>query len=124
MHGCSEPNPCAGAPHAPVRRCVCVVRLDGEAPGMAGIRDISMFLTSRQSEEKRTGHTHRAQRIGRTAHGTDRSGLRSRKTVRSKSMKRILIFGFAALILFFIVHVAMVVATGFGQQLRAMTWGK
>lgn len=32
-------------------------------------------------------------------------------------------FGFASLILFFIVHVAMVVATGFGRQLRAMTWG-
>jgi thiosulfate reductase cytochrome b subunit len=32
-------------------------------------------------------------------------------------------FGFATLILFLIVHVAMVVATGFGRQLRAMTWG-
>ncbi len=33
-------------------------------------------------------------------------------------------FGFAALVLFFIVHVAMVIATGFHRQLRAMTWGK
>jgi thiosulfate reductase cytochrome b subunit len=33
-------------------------------------------------------------------------------------------FGFAALVLFVIVHVAMVIATGFRNQLRAMTWGK
>ena len=32
-------------------------------------------------------------------------------------------FGFAALALFLIVHVAMVIATGFSRQLRAMTWG-
>jgi thiosulfate reductase cytochrome b subunit len=32
-------------------------------------------------------------------------------------------FGFAFLLLFLIVHVAMVIATGFGRQLRAMTWG-
>jgi thiosulfate reductase cytochrome b subunit len=32
-------------------------------------------------------------------------------------------FGFAALLLFLLVHVAMVLATGFGRQLRAMTWG-
>ncbi|MFL6603533.1 MAG: cytochrome b/b6 domain-containing protein [Steroidobacteraceae bacterium] len=32
--------------------------------------------------------------------------------------------GFSALLLFFVVHVAMVIATGFGKQLRAMTWGK
>jgi thiosulfate reductase cytochrome b subunit len=32
-------------------------------------------------------------------------------------------FGFATLILFLLVHVAMVIATGFGRQLRAMTWG-
>jgi len=32
-------------------------------------------------------------------------------------------FGFTALVLFLIVHVAMVIATGFGRQLRAMTWG-
>ena len=32
-------------------------------------------------------------------------------------------FGFAALVLFLLVHVAMVIATGFGRQLRAMTWG-
>jgi thiosulfate reductase cytochrome b subunit len=31
--------------------------------------------------------------------------------------------GFAVLVLFFIVHVAMVIATGFSRQLRAMTWG-
>jgi len=32
-------------------------------------------------------------------------------------------FGFTILALFLIVHVAMVIATGFGRQLRAMTWG-
>jgi thiosulfate reductase cytochrome b subunit len=32
-------------------------------------------------------------------------------------------FGFTALMLFLIVHVAMVIATGFARQLRAMTWG-
>jgi thiosulfate reductase cytochrome b subunit len=32
-------------------------------------------------------------------------------------------FGFAALVLFLIVHLAMVITTGFGRQLRAMTWG-
>jgi thiosulfate reductase cytochrome b subunit len=32
-------------------------------------------------------------------------------------------FGFGALVLFLLVHVAMVIATGFGRQLRAMTWG-
>lgn len=32
-------------------------------------------------------------------------------------------FGFAALVLFLFVHVAMVIATGFGRQLRAMTLG-
>lgn len=32
-------------------------------------------------------------------------------------------FAFAGLMLFFIAHVTMVVATGFGRQLRAMTWG-
>lgn len=32
-------------------------------------------------------------------------------------------FGFASLILFLLVHVAMVIATGFGRQLRTMTWG-
>jgi thiosulfate reductase cytochrome b subunit len=32
-------------------------------------------------------------------------------------------FGFAVLIAFLLVHVAMVIATGFGRQLRAMTWG-
>jgi thiosulfate reductase cytochrome b subunit len=41
-----------------------------------------------------------------------------------QSARTVHFFGFAALILFFIVHVAMVIATGFGQQLRAMTWGK
>lgn len=33
-------------------------------------------------------------------------------------------FGFAILVLFLIVHVVMVIATGFGRQLRAMTWGE
>ena len=32
-------------------------------------------------------------------------------------------FGFAALVLFLLVHVTMVIATGFGRQLRAMTLG-
>jgi thiosulfate reductase cytochrome b subunit len=32
-------------------------------------------------------------------------------------------FGFTILVLFLIVHVAMVIATGFSRQLRAMTWG-
>ena len=32
-------------------------------------------------------------------------------------------FGFATLVLFLCVHVAMVVATGFRRQLRTMTWG-
>ena len=32
-------------------------------------------------------------------------------------------FGFSVLILFLIIHVAMVIATGFARQLRAMTWG-
>jgi thiosulfate reductase cytochrome b subunit len=32
-------------------------------------------------------------------------------------------FGFTILVLFLIVHVAMVIATGFVKQLRAMTWG-
>jgi len=32
--------------------------------------------------------------------------------------------GFAALVLFLIVHVAMVIATGFRKQLRGMTWGQ
>jgi thiosulfate reductase cytochrome b subunit len=32
-------------------------------------------------------------------------------------------FGFAALVLFLLIHVAMVIATGFGRQLRAMTLG-
>lgn len=32
-------------------------------------------------------------------------------------------FGFAALVLFLLVHIAMVIATGFGRQLRAMTVG-
>jgi thiosulfate reductase cytochrome b subunit len=32
-------------------------------------------------------------------------------------------FGFAALVLFLLVHVGMVIATGFGRQLRMMTWG-
>ena len=32
-------------------------------------------------------------------------------------------FGFAVLVLFLLIHVAMVVATGFRRQLRAMLWG-
>lgn len=41
-----------------------------------------------------------------------------------QSARTVHFFGFAALLLFFIVHVAMVFATGFRQQLRGMTWGK
>jgi thiosulfate reductase cytochrome b subunit len=41
-----------------------------------------------------------------------------------QSARTVHFFGFAALVLFFIVHVAMVIATGFRKQLRAMTWGK
>jgi thiosulfate reductase cytochrome b subunit len=41
-----------------------------------------------------------------------------------QSARTVHFFGFAALLLFFIVHVAMVIATGFRKQLRAMTWGK
>jgi thiosulfate reductase cytochrome b subunit len=40
-----------------------------------------------------------------------------------QSARTVHFLGFAALVLFFIVHVAMVVATGFRKQLRAMTWG-
>jgi thiosulfate reductase cytochrome b subunit len=32
-------------------------------------------------------------------------------------------FAFTALVVFLLVHVAMVIATGFGRQLRKMTWG-
>ena len=32
-------------------------------------------------------------------------------------------FGFASLVLFVLVHVGMVIASGFGRQLRMMTWG-
>jgi thiosulfate reductase cytochrome b subunit len=41
-----------------------------------------------------------------------------------QSARTVHFFGFAALVLFLIVHVAMVIATGFRKQLRAMTWGK
>ena len=40
-----------------------------------------------------------------------------------QSARTVHFFGFAALVLFFIVHVAMVIATGFREQLRGMTWG-
>ena len=40
-----------------------------------------------------------------------------------QSARTIHFFGFAALVLFFVVHVAMVIATGFRRQLRAMTLG-
>jgi len=40
-----------------------------------------------------------------------------------QSARTVHFFGFAALLLFLIVHVAMVIATGFGKQLRGMTWG-
>jgi thiosulfate reductase cytochrome b subunit len=40
-----------------------------------------------------------------------------------QSARTVHFFGFAALVLFFIVHIAMVIATGFRKQLRAMTWG-
>jgi thiosulfate reductase cytochrome b subunit len=41
-----------------------------------------------------------------------------------QSARTVHFFGFAALILFLIVHVAMVIATGFRRQLRAMILGK
>lgn len=41
-----------------------------------------------------------------------------------QSARTIHFFTFAALILFLLVHVAMVVLTGAGRQLRAMTWGR
>ena len=41
-----------------------------------------------------------------------------------QSARTVHFLGFAALLLFFIVHVAMVIAAGFRKQLRAMTWGK
>lgn len=41
-----------------------------------------------------------------------------------QSARTVHFFGFAALFLFVIVHVAMVIATGFRNQLRAMTWGQ
>jgi thiosulfate reductase cytochrome b subunit len=40
-----------------------------------------------------------------------------------QSARTIHFFAFTVLVLFLIVHVAMVIATGFGRQLRAMTWG-
>jgi thiosulfate reductase cytochrome b subunit len=40
-----------------------------------------------------------------------------------QSARTVHFFGFAALLLFFIVHIAMVIATGFRKHLRAMTWG-
>ena len=40
-----------------------------------------------------------------------------------QSARTVHFLGFTALLLFFIVHVAMVIATGFRQQLRGMTWG-
>ena len=41
-----------------------------------------------------------------------------------QSARTVHFFTFAALLLFLIVHVAMVFVTGAGRQLRAMTWGK
>ena len=41
-----------------------------------------------------------------------------------QSARTVHFFCFTALLLFFIVHVAMVIATGFRKQLRAMTWGE
>ena len=41
-----------------------------------------------------------------------------------QSARTLHFFAFAFLLLFFLVHILMVVMTGFGQQLRAMTWGK
>jgi Ni,Fe-hydrogenase I cytochrome b subunit len=41
-----------------------------------------------------------------------------------QSARTVHFFGFVALLLFFIVHVAMVIATGLRTQLRGMTWGK
>ena len=41
-----------------------------------------------------------------------------------QSARSIHFLGFVALVLFIVVHVAMVVATGFGRQMRAMLWEK
>jgi thiosulfate reductase cytochrome b subunit len=41
-----------------------------------------------------------------------------------QSARTLHFFAFAFLLLFFLVHVVMVVLTGIRQQLRAMTWGK
>ena len=41
-----------------------------------------------------------------------------------QSARTIHFFTFASLLLFLVVHVAMVFVTGAGRQLRAMTWGK
>jgi thiosulfate reductase cytochrome b subunit len=41
----------------------------------------------------------------------------------SQSARTIHFFSFAALVSFFVVHVAMVVLTGFRRQIRAMTVG-
>lgn len=41
-----------------------------------------------------------------------------------QSARTVHFFTFAALLLFLVVHVAMVFVTGAGRQLRAMTWGK
>jgi thiosulfate reductase cytochrome b subunit len=42
----------------------------------------------------------------------------------SQSARTIHFFVFAVLVLFFIVHVAMVALTGFRRQMRAMTFGR
>lgn len=41
-----------------------------------------------------------------------------------QSARTLHFFGFAALVLFFVVHVAMVIFTGFGRQMRAMVLGR
>ena len=41
-----------------------------------------------------------------------------------QSARTVHFLGFVALLLFFVVHVAMVIATGFREQLRGMTWRK
>ena len=42
----------------------------------------------------------------------------------AQSARTIHFFASAALILFLIVHIVMVILSGFKQQIRSMTWGK
>ena len=41
-----------------------------------------------------------------------------------QSARTVHFFSFAVILLFLLTHVAMVFVSGFGRQMRAMTWGK